>query len=159
MNKPADDTSDAELFADLRRMWQLADPMPSDLPDRVRFALEVEQLDMDFELLQLVSTTQDELSVRSATTDVNTITFSGPSLTVMMRVSETGPERRQIDGWLALTTPMAVAVHHPTGSVDAEVDQRGRFVVRDLPPGPTRLVLTPVDEPQAKPFITPTVEI
>lgn len=159
MNQPTYGPSDAELFADLRGMWQRADPMPSDLPGRVLFALELEQVEMDYELLRLVATTQDELSVRSAATDVNTITFSGPSVTVMVRVHEAGADMRSIDGWLAPTSPLSVTVHHPQGSVEAQVDERGRFVVSDLPSGLIRLVLAPVDDPQATPFITPTVEI
>jgi hypothetical protein len=160
MNKPADDTRDDELLADLRRMWQHADPMPSDLPDRVLFALELEQLDVDFELLQLVSSAREEdAGVRSTTTDVSTITFSGPTVTVMIRVRETRPDRRQIDGWLAPTTPTRVTVHHPGGRSEVEVDDRGRFVLDDVPSGLTRLVLAYTDDPRAKPFATPPVEL
>lgn len=149
---------DAALFTDLRLMWQQADPMPDDLPDRVLFALDLEQLDVDFELLRLV-TAEEGLGVRGALTDVNTITFSGPSVTVMVRVSDIGQNRRRIDGWLAPTQPLSITVHHADGSRDTEVDERGRFVLSDLPAGMTRLVLTPTDDTQATPFITPTVEI
>lgn len=159
MNQQRHHPADAELFAHLRRMWQQADPMPDDLPDRVLFALDLEQLDMDFELLRLVSTHEADLSVRSAMTDVHTITFSGPSITVMLRVSEVGVGRRRIDAWLAPSSPLVVTVHHAGGSTDVDVDERGRFVVGDIPAGMTRLVLTPVHDPQAAPFITPTVEI
>lgn len=159
MNQQSYEPGDRALLADLRVMWEQADPMPEDLPDRVLFALDVEPLDMDFELLQLVTAAEEDLSVRSAMTDVNTITFSGPSVTVMIRVSETGSGRRRIDGWLAPTAPLTVTIHQAKGSVEAKVDDRGRFVVSDLPAGMTRLVLTPVDDPDASPFITPTVEI
>lgn len=158
VSQPTAEPDDAALFADLRRMWERADPMPDDLPDRVLLALDLEQVDMDFELLRLV-TAEQEVSVRSAVTDVNTITFSGASVTVMVRVSDTGRGRRRLDGWLAPTQPLSVTVHHADGSCDTEVDDRGRFVVSDLPAGRTRLVLAPTEDPQATPFITPTVEI
>lgn len=151
--------SDAELFAGLRHMWEKADPMPADLPVRVLFALDLDQLDMDFELLRLVSSARDDLTVRSAATDVNTITFSGPSITVMMRVSQMPSGRRRLDGWLAPSKPMTVTVHHAEGSVEAAVDERGRFVANEIPAGLTRLVLAAAGDPEASPFITPTVEI
>lgn len=156
--EPSDPALDAALFADLRRMWELADPMPPDLPDRALFALDLEQLDLDFELLRLVSA-EEGLGVRTAAPDVNTITFSGPSVTVMMRVTDNGRGRRRLDGWLAPTQPLRVAVHHADGACDAEVDPRGRFIVSDLPAGMTRLVLSPTEDPQARPLVTPTVEI
>lgn len=159
VHDPTTEPADAALFIELRRMWQWADPMPDDLPDRVLFALDLEQLEMDFELLRLVTATEHDAAVRSAVTDVSTITFSGPSVTVMMRVSVTGRGRRRLDGWLAPTQPLRVTVHHADGARDTAVDDRGRFVVEDLPAGMTRLVLSPADDPQATPFITPTVEI
>lgn len=159
MNKPANGTGDDELLADLRRMWQHADPMPRDLPDRVLLALELEQLDVDVELLQLVSSAREDAGVRSATTDVSTVTFSGPTVTVMIRVRETGPDRRQLDGWLAPTRPTRVTVHHPGGRAEVEVDARGRFVLDDIAAGLTRLVLASTDDPRAKPFATPPVEL
>jgi hypothetical protein len=124
----------------------------------VLFALDLEELDVDFELLRLVASAEEELGVRSAATDVNTITFSGPSLTVMVRVSEMPSERRRLDGWIAPSTPAVVTIHHANGSSEAVVDTRGRFVVDDIPAGMTRLVLAPTDE-GSSPFITPTVEI
>jgi hypothetical protein len=150
--------SDAQLFADLRGMWEEVDPMPADLPDRVLFALDLEELDVDFELLRLVSSAQEDLSVRSAATEVNTITFSGPSVTVMVRVTEMPSQRRRLDGWIAPSTPVVVTVHHADGSAEAVVDARGRFVVDDIPAGLTRMVLAPTEE-GSSPFITPTVEI
>ncbi|MGH3385572.1 MAG: hypothetical protein ACRDO1_13410 [Nocardioidaceae bacterium] len=154
---PTYEPGDIELLGDLREMWSVIDPMPADLPDRMLFALDLEQLDLDFELLRLVTSAQEDLSVRS--TDVNTITFSGPSLTVMLRVSELGPGRRRLDGWLAPSAPLHITVHHSKGTVEAPVDERGRFVASDVPAGMTRLVLASPDDDKASPFITPTVEI
>lgn len=159
MNLPIHEPTDAQLLTDLQRMWELADPMPGDLPERVLFALDLEELDMDFELLRLVSTAQEDLSVRSVSSDVNTITFSGSSVTVMVRISELSGSRRRLDGWLAWTTPLRVVIHHSEGTYEAEVDERGRFVAGDIPAGMTRFVLTPADDEQATPCITPTVEI
>lgn len=149
---------DAQLMTDLMHMWERADPMPADLPERVLFALDLEALDLDFELLRLVENAERDLSVRGGTATVNTITFSGPSVTVMVRVSELSGTRRRLDGWLAWTAPLRVTVHHAEGTCEPPVDERGRFVAEDIPAGMTRLVLTAADD-QATLCITPTVEI
>lgn len=159
MNRPIHEHGDAELLSDLQRLWERADPMPADLPDRVLFALDLEDFDMDFELLQLLSSATEDLSVRGVSTEVNTITFSGPSVTVMVRVNELSGNRRRLDGWLAATTPLRVTIHHSEGTLAAGVDERGRFVASDLPAGLTRFVLTSADDEHATPCITPTVEI
>lgn len=159
MTRPLHERSDAELLGELSQLWDRADPMPADLPERVLFALDLEELDLEFELLRLVSGAAQDLSVRNATTEVNTITFSGPSVTVMLRVSELSSSRRRLDGWLAWTAPLRVVIHHSEGTHEAEVDVRGRFVAADIPAGMTRLVLTPIGDDQASPCITPTVEI
>lgn len=155
MQEPGDD----RLMTDLKRMWEQADPMPADLPERVLFALDLEELDLDFELLRLVDSAERDLSVRGGTATVNTITFSGPSVTVMLRVSELSGSRRRLDGWLAWTAPLRVTIHHAEGTYEPPVDERGRFVAGDIPAGMTRLVLTPADDEHATLCITPTVEI
>lgn len=153
------DPSDTELASALKSMWEHEDPMPADLPDRVLFALDLEQLDMDFELLRLLSSVEEDRSVRGHTTEVNTITFSGPSVTVMVRVNRLTGSRRRLDGWLAAPAALRVTIHHSEGTAAPEVDERGRFVASDLPAGMTRLVLTPADDEGGTPCITPTVEI
>ncbi|MGI8694995.1 MAG: hypothetical protein ACR2JK_19180 [Geodermatophilaceae bacterium] len=158
MNSAMPEPGDAQLMTDLKRMWERVDPMPGDLPDRVLFALDLEELDVDFELLRLVENAERDLSVRNTAT-VNTITFSGPSVTVMLRVSELSGSRRRLDGWLAWTAPLRVTIHHEEGTCEPLVDERGRFVAEDIPAGMTRLVLTAADDDQAPLCITPTVEI
>ena len=104
--------SDDKLFADLRRMWEKADPMPADLPVRVLFALDLDQLDMDFELLHLVSTARDDLTVRSAATDVTVRARPAP--------------RTMADDATAAAPPTRRARPRPTGELPASNGVEGR---------------------------------
>lgn len=154
-------TDDATVLARLRRMWERADPAPDDLADRVLFALELEDLDTEFELLRLTERGDAAVGARaSRQSDVTSITFSGPSLTVMLAVGASG-ERRRVDGWLAPAGPSRVVVHSAEGERETFADETGRFVLESVPTGMLRLVVHP--EPGAAgagtPFLTPTVEI
>jgi hypothetical protein len=142
-------------------MWERADPAPADLADRVLFALELEDLDTEFELLRLTERGDATVGARaSRPSDVTSITFSGPSLTVMLAVAGTG-ERRRVDGWLAPAGPRRVVVHSVEGEAETPVDETGRFVLESVRTGMLRVVVHP--EPDADgtttPFLTPTVEI
>ncbi len=149
--------SDSVLFAELRGMWERLDPMPDTLPDQVLFALDLDQLDLDMELLHIVSVAEDDpaLAVRSAD-EMDTITFSGGDITVMVRVSSVHGTRRRLDGWLAPTADLRITVHHSRGRCEATVDGRGRFVAEDIPAGMTRLVL---EGSGAGKYVTPTVTL
>jgi len=154
-------TDDATVLARLRRMWERADPAPADLADRVLFALELEDLDTEFELLRLTERGDASVGTRAnRRTDVTSITFSGPSLTVMLAVSGTGA-RRRVDGWLAPAGPSRVVVHSAEGERETAVDATGRFVLESVPTGMLRLVVHPEpgNDGPAPPFLTPTVEI
>lgn len=159
MNRTSPEPADGQLLGGLKALWERADPMPPDLPDRVLFALELEDLDGDFELLRLVTNAAEDLSVRSAATELNTITFSSPSVTVMLRITALRGSRRRLDGWLAAPAALLVKIRHSQGTHEADVDGQGRFVAADLPAGLTRLVLTPAGDEHASPILTPTVEI
>ena len=154
-------TDDATVLARLRSLWERVDPAPDDLADRVLFALELEDLDTDFELLRLVEHADASVGARaSRRSDVTSITFSGPSLTVMLAVGASG-DRRRVDGWLAPAGPSRVVVHSAEGELETAADETGRFVLDSVPSGMLRLVVHP--EPgvdgAAAPFLTPTVEI
>ena len=156
-------TDDATLLSRVRRMWERADPAPEHLADHVLFALELENLDTEFELLRLTerdTALAGARASRGTASDVTHITFSGPSLTVMLAVAHAG-DRRRVDGWIAPAARTRVVVHSAEGEAETVADETGRFVLESVPAGMLRLVFHP--EPDADgadtPFITPTVEI
>ncbi len=159
MSRPVGDAGDAETLRDLRHLWDMIDPMPPDLPGRVLFALTADDVDLDVELLLRVAGADHSTTVRAAHVTLDTMTFAGPSLTVMIRVSVHDGGRRRLDGWLTPSTPMQLTVHHAEGTCESRVDTLGRFVAEDVPAGLTRLVLTPHEAVGARSYVTPSIEI
>lgn len=156
-------TDDAILMRRVRGMWEQLDPPPADLADRVLFALELEDLDTEFELLRLTERSDALAGVRArrgSTSDATHITFSGEHLTVMLAVASLDTDGRRLDGWLAPASEARVVAHTATGERETVADATGRFVLQDVPAGMLRLVFFPaVGDDTATPFVTPTVEV
>lgn len=106
-------TMDGEvsLLARLRHLWETIDPAPDDLADRVLFALELEDLDTDFELLRLTERGDALAGTRAGAASasrVTHITFASANVSVMLAVGPAGSapadgqlDGRRIDGWIA----------------------------------------------------------
>jgi hypothetical protein len=104
-------TDDLALLRAVHDMWEMADPVPADLADRALFTLQLE--DLEFELMRLHDTLAP-LGARGPET-VSTVTFAAESLTVMVTVTDSGPHRRRIDGWLAPGAALRVELRTPRG--------------------------------------------
>jgi len=160
-----DVAADAELLDRVRRMWELGDPPPEHLADRVLFALELEDLDTEFELLRLTERSDALAGARGSTSDATHITFAGTELTMMLAVAAANGDTRRIDGWIAPATTARVVAHTVAGQRETSSDQTGRFVLEDVPAGMLRLVLHPeptgdgTGDHATMPFVAPTVEI
>jgi hypothetical protein len=159
-NTPA--PGDAQLWRELAAMWQEHDPVPEGLVEHVLVALATEDLDAEYELLHLVSRTT-ELAGARGNGDALTISFSGESFALLLRVSGINGDDRRVDGWVTPAREMRVTVKQKNRSWAAEVDAHGRFELSNLPAGLSRfwLVGTPSgdgDEEQAL-FATPTFEL
>lgn len=132
------DHDDEMLLADLGRIIDLADPPPAGLVDRVQFALELENLDVEVARWERAS----QLAGVRSSVDQGTITFTVSDLTVMINLTKTGPCHR-IDGWLVPAgrhgVEVRVAEH---GSRSTEADEGGRFVLDNVPRGTTQIVIS-----------------
>lgn len=126
----------------LRSMWELLDPAPAGLAERVGFALEVEALtsaeDLDLELMRLVQ--EESSSLGSRGDEVRTITFGSESMTVMLALTDVDGGYR-VDGWVAPGGRRRIEVRTAGGPRDIEADSTGRFTVPLVPPGHFQLVL------------------
>ncbi len=156
-------TDDATLMRRVREAWEQVDPPPAHLAERVLFALELEDLDTEFELLRLTQRADALAGTRAgrgSSSDATHITFSGEQLTVMLAVAGLDRSGRRLDGWIAPAAQARVVAHTAEGERQTEADATGRFVLTDVPAGMLRLVFFPAtDDESATPFITPTVEV
>jgi hypothetical protein len=136
---PLDDT-DLEILAEIRDMFQAADPMPSDLPERIRFSLALR--DLEIEVARLVEEDREVLAVRGPEQS-RTITFDSDSLTIMIRIDRNRDGTARVDGWLAPPLRREIELKTVTGSLSAASDEQGRFAFASVPQGTAQLVARP----------------
>jgi hypothetical protein len=135
---PLDD-ADLALLGEIRALHQAADPMPPDLPDRIRFSLALRGL--EFELARL-SAEDDQLMLAARGAEQSrTITFDSDSLTVMIRVDANRDGTARVDGWLAPARARTVELQTTAGTLTEVADDRGRFVFGRVARGTAQLVL------------------
>lgn len=153
---PLDDT-DVGLLSEIAGLFAERDPVPPNLADRVLFALELDDLEM--ELARLQST---ELTGARTEEHARTVTFASENLTVMVTVTPTGPARFRLDGWAAPGASLPVELRMNGGTLRTDADTDGRFDFPDVPGGRFQLVLHPAPgtgESLRLPVVTPAVEL
>lgn len=146
---------DAMLLADLSAMLELADPVPDGLADRIRFAMDLD--DLEFEVARWQR--EDRLVGVRGSTAPDTITFTVGDLTVMVSLAPAVGGNR-FDGWLVPGGPHEVEVrvdgHEPATT---QADEGGRFALDDVPRGITQIVvhLAGRSGQKARTVVTPTI--
>lgn len=144
---PADgplEDADFGLLADIRDMFETVDPMPADLPERIRFFLSLR--DVEVEVARLAAEEdQRALAVRGMERS-RTITFDSDSLTIMIRIDANRDGTARIDGWLAPPQRRDIEMKTATDSLTAASDEQGRFAFARVPRGTAQLVVRPADQ-------------
>ncbi|CAM3972747.1 carboxypeptidase-like regulatory domain-containing protein [Kibdelosporangium persicum] len=139
---------DKRVLTELDRLIDEFDPPPPGLVERVQFAVELEDLDVE------VARWERADALTGVRGDQGTITFTVGDLMVMINLTRIG-ECHQIDGWLVPPGQHAVEVRVAGhGSHDTTADEDGRFVVDNVPRGTTQLV---VQFDGTRTVVTPTV--
>ncbi len=144
--EPLDDT-DQQILDQLRAVHDRLDPPPPDLAERVRFALALEDLDVE------VCRLQEEMFVGSgprAAERARTITFDSESMTIMVSIAEESAGHVRLDGWLAPPAQARVELrrHETAWHSTVIADEFGRFVFERVPRGLAQLVvLRPEGQP------------
>ena len=144
---------DAELLDAVRQVLDAADPVPTGLVDRVRFAIELD--DIDVELSRLVE--MPVLAAARSEEFARLVTFQSDSLTIMVTLEQGTDGTTRIDGWLTPAACRRIELRCPTGPMSTESDDTGRFSLDAVPAGNVRLVVH--DEASPLRVITPTIEI
>jgi hypothetical protein len=119
-------------------MWHRLDPMPADLLDRIRFAIELETA--DFEVMRLT-----QLGAPAARGDEQSrlITFDSESVTIMVSIKQNADRSIRVDGWLTPAGRHPVELRTTTDPLTTMSDEDGRFVLDAVPPGLVQLIVRP----------------
>jgi hypothetical protein len=141
-DEPLDDV-DFGLLDDIRELFQAADPMPADLPERIRFSLALR--DLEIEVARLAEEEQLAVAARGAEQS-RTITFDSESLTIMIRIEANQDGTVRVDGWLAPPLRREIEMKTAAGTLSVASDEQGRFAFVRMPRGTAQLVVRP-DEP------------
>lgn len=132
---------DAVLLAAVADMYEAADPMPADLPDRIRFALELR--DLEGEVARFVDGANEAALATRGAEESRTVTFDSESLTIMIRVDSNPDGTARVDGWLAPPQAHQVQMRLSGKSIVVTADELGRFVFHSVPRGTARLLVHP----------------
>lgn len=159
-SEPLDET-DKAILDQVQALHSLLDPPPPDLTERVRFAIALENIDV--EVARLV---EDSLvgSGARGTERARTITFDGESRTIIVTVVDTPDGRVRVDGWLAPAARLKVemrragdASDEPATSEVVVSDDSGRFVFDGVAHGLTQLLVHPIDDGEGTRIVTPAL--
>ncbi len=153
------DAVDERILGRVGRLYDLVDPVPADLVDRLQFAITLDALQVEIATLQLSGV--GELAMRGAeqVNAMKTLTFSSESVTTMVTINPDGPDRVRIDGWAAPGANASVELHQGTTIRQVVADADGRFVFSDVEHGLTRFVIRSAEASAHPPVATPAVEI
>ncbi len=151
---PLDDL-DLGLLDRVREMYQAADPMPEDLPERICFLLALR--DLEVEVARLAAGQDLLASAARGTEQSRTITFDSDSLTIMIRIDANGDGTVRVDGWLAPAQPVGIELKTSASAdaLSASSDEQGRFAFARVPRGTAQLMVRP--EGQGRSVVTPAL--
>lgn len=143
--------ADLRVLADLAEVYRRLDPVPGGLVERIDFAINLAQ--MEAEIAEI--TRGALVGVRADEEPTDTITFTSPSVSLMVSLAVTG-SRVRIDGWV---TAGGAEVDVLCGAWSATVvaDAAGRFSLEGVPRGQAHFVIRP--GPGARRVVTPTVDL
>ncbi|MFT4109193.1 carboxypeptidase-like regulatory domain-containing protein [Propionicimonas sp.] len=142
------DATDERILAGLATLYDLVDPVPTDLAQRIDFALAVAELEAD-----IAELTRGELvGVRGEETD--SVTFTSGSLSLMVTTVVAAHQVR-IDGWVTSAGAEVDAVAEGV-TRSTVADDAGRFALDNLPRGRVHFV---VRRDGYRPVITPSMEL
>lgn len=149
------DGIDNTVLSDIRSLYSKLDPMPLDLLTRVRFAVDLE--DAELELFRLTAT--NLVGVRGEPAK-RTVTFDSADLSLMVSVTEQPDSTLVIDGWVAPAGQHQVELRTLGERCCVTADERGRFVLTGVRPGLAQFVVGPATPPadgRDRSFVTPAI--
>ena len=151
------DESDFAILDGIREIFGQADPMPADLPERIRFSLALR--DLEAEVARLAEEEQLTVAARGAEQS-RTITFDSDSLTIMIRIEANQDGTMRVDGWLAPPQRREIEMKTAADTLGVTSDEQGRFAFTRMPRGRAQLVVRPNEPGTGRPgrsVVTPAL--
>lgn len=151
------DAHDVRALDRVAALYDTVDPLPAGLVDRIQFGITLDGLHAEIAELQRLG---DPAGVRSSgATEAQTVTFTSASLTTMVTITPTSPDRVRLDGWAAPGAGILVELRIVGTQLHTTADEDGRFVFEDVPRGLAQLVLRRPGVPAPPPVLTPSIEL
>lgn len=138
------DELDLRLLDGIREMFGEADPMPADLPERIRFSLALR--DLEIEVARIAAEEDSLLVATRGDEQSRTITFDSDSLTIMIRIDSNRDGTARVDGWLAPPQHREIEMKIAADSLRVFSDEQGRFAFATVPRGTAQLVVRPAEQ-------------
>lgn len=153
---PLDD-ADLAILDGIREILEQADPMPADLPERIRFSLALR--DLEAEVARLAAEEDPRLLAARGAEQSRTITFDSDSLTIMIRIDANRNGTVRVDGWLAPPQRREIEMRTAADSLRVVSDEQGRFAFASVPRGTAQLVVRPCEagRPAGRSVVTPAL--
>jgi hypothetical protein len=137
------DEVDLGILGDIRQAFHEADPMPPDLPERIRFSLALR--DLEVEVARLAAEEDRQVLAARGAEQSRTVTFDSDSLTIMIRIDSNSDGTARVDGWLAPPQRREIEMKTTADSLSVASDEQGRFAFARVPRGTAQLIVRPAE--------------
>ncbi len=154
------DDADGRALATLRRVYELGDPVPPSLLDRVKFAITLDDLEADVARLQREAVSEQAAARSDNDLKAQTVTFTSEALTTMVTITPLPANAVRLDGWASPGAFLEVELRIGEETRHVVADEDGRFVFEQVAHGFAQLVLRQNGRREGDhPVITPAIEI
>lgn len=155
-SQPIDERDEAVLQR-IANAYAAEDPVPDGLVDRLQFAITLDALHAEIAELQRMDGLVGARGETAA--DVQSVTFSSQSLTIMITVTPIGPDVVRIDGWAADAPGVSIELKTSQDRRQTVADDDGRFVFDDVPRGMAQFLVRHSEGSGRPSVVTPSLEI
>lgn len=147
------DARDTHVLTGLRDLWSTVDPMPPTLLDQIKFAVDLEHIDVEVARQAVL----EPALARGDDEQSRLITFDSDSLTIMVSLRTNQDGTIRLDGWLTPAGRHPVELRTDNHDQSTTSDEDGRFVLDLVQPGMAQLVVRP--DGTTRTVTTPTISL